>query len=136
MNFALAAALGAALLALAFYVFLRFGRGVGASRARGARPGGAGARSGAASASCPLCSSVLEPGERVKSDITPGSGDRIMRIFGCPRCLPPLGGLRRVCPVCLASLPPEGWVVARYFERPGRRHVHVLGCTGCRPGSG
>ena len=91
---------------------------------------------GGVSSSCPLCSSLLGPGERVKSDIYPGRGDRIMRIFGCPRCLPPFGRVARVCPVCHGALHPDGWVVARYFERPGRRHVHVLGCTICHPAAG
>ncbi|MEI6877191.1 MAG: hypothetical protein WCL50_18920, partial [Spirochaetota bacterium] len=38
---------------------------------------------------CTICSSVLAPGERVKSDIFPGTNPRIMRIFGCIHCLGP-----------------------------------------------
>lgn len=94
--------------------------------------------------SCPLCSSTLEDGERISSRLYPGGGDRIMHIFGCPRCWPSTAargeGLQplRICPVCGRALGREGWVVARYFERAvgaGARpkaHVHVLGCTECR----
>ena len=98
---------------------------------------------------CPICSSVLEPGERVKSKLFPGRGDRIMHIFGCVHCWPasvsspgvssPTTSAPRICPACGATLAPEAWVTARYFERPavpglspGRRHVHVLGCASCR----
>ena len=81
---------------------------------------------------CPLCGSFLAKGERIKSDVFPGAGDRIMRIFGCPHCWPSTTRMKRICPVCGFELPPEGWAVARLFERPGRMHVHVLGCTACR----
>lgn len=93
---------------------------------------------------CPLCSSALEGGERIHSKLYPGKGDRIMHIFGCPRCWPATPSTsathasRRLCPVCGKEIGREGWVVARYFERaigPGsgsRAHVHVLGCTECR----
>jgi hypothetical protein len=82
--------------------------------------------------SCPLCSSVLEPGERVKSELFPGKSDRIMHIFGCAHCWPATPSAPRICPVCGCVLENEGWVVARYFERPERGHVHVLGCNSCR----
>jgi hypothetical protein len=96
----------------------------------GAAPGAAGA-----ARSCPLCGATLAPGERIHSDITPGKGDRIMRIFGCPHCYPSSPGQReRLCPVCGGQIEPKGYAIARYFERPGRKHVHVLGCTGCRIG--
>ena len=85
---------------------------------------------------CPLCSSPLASGERVKSDLSAGNGDRIMRIFGCPACWPSMDGRPpRRCPVCGLEIPREGYAVARYFERPGRKHVHVLGCSKCRPGA-
>jgi hypothetical protein len=96
-----------------------------------------GAKAGAAGAarSCPLCGASLAAGERIHSDITPGKGDRIMRIFGCPHCWPSTPGKRdRLCPVCGGLIDPRGYAIARYFERPGRRHVHVLGCTNCRIG--
>jgi hypothetical protein len=81
---------------------------------------------------CPLCFSALEPSERISSQLFPGKGDRIMRIFGCPHCWPATPSVPRICPVCGKALDAQGWVTARYFERPGRRHVHVLGCTNCR----
>jgi hypothetical protein len=82
--------------------------------------------------SCPLCSSVLAPGERVRSKLFPGKNDRIMHIFGCVHCWPATVSAPRICPVCGQVLDAEGWVIARYFESPGRKHVHVLGCTDCR----
>jgi hypothetical protein len=98
------------------------GGGPSPSTGRGPRPG-----------SCTLCHSMLAPGERIKSDMFPGKGDRIMRIFGCPHCFPAIAGAaERRCPVCDGALGPEDHAIARYFERPGRRHVHVLGCTRCR----
>jgi hypothetical protein len=105
-------------------------RGVGRRRAGG--DGSARIRS------CPLCASVLEPGERVHSKLYPGKGDRIMHIFGCPRCWPATPSAPRICPVCGREIGREGYAVARYFDRPGtpgggaRPHIHVLGCTECR----
>jgi hypothetical protein len=91
--------------------------------------------------SCILCSSVLGPGERIKSDISPaGAADRIMRIFGCAHCWPPGvsspgAAVPRACPVCGGALEGEDFAIARYFERagaPARGHIHVLGCNRCR----
>jgi len=84
--------------------------------------------------SCPLCGEILVPGERVKSRVNPGKGDKLMQIFGCPHCFPPNIECKRICPVCKKEVPREGYVIARLFESPGRRHVHVLGCSGCRRG--
>jgi hypothetical protein len=135
-----AAFIGAALLVLAIFLAGRGGRlpprgserrglvveaGESGSPHERVRPG-----------ACPLCSSILAPGARIKSDIFPGRGDRLMRIFGCPHCLAPENAVPRSCPVCGADLPRDGWAVARYFESPGRRHVHVLGCPACRPARG
>lgn len=90
-------------------------------------------RGGPVPGRCALCGSVLGPGERIKSDLGPGEGERLMRIFGCPRCWPAVEGKEpRACPVCGSGLGPEDFAVARYFERPGRKHVHVLGCARCR----
>ncbi|MGO8695502.1 MAG: hypothetical protein ACLQMF_17715 [Rectinemataceae bacterium] len=131
MGFAIATLVAAALVAGLFAVLrdrliadpLRARRRTRAGSVRAASP-----RAG----SCPLCLSFLGPGERIKSDISPGGGDRIMRIFGCPHCWPPGPTNPRICPVCGGRLAPEAWAVARYFERPGRGHVHVLGCPECR----
>jgi hypothetical protein len=159
----LAAALVAAIVLVAALLLLgkpvagkgagKAGKGLlsrGLEARRRDRDGKAGGRRGAAAASpagqgpplqggarrCPLCGSGLSGGERVKSDLTPGTGDRIMRIFGCPHCWPALPDKApRLCPVCGGEIPADGHAVARYFERPGRRHVHVLGCSRCRPHS-
>jgi len=140
VNLALAAFVGAALLVLAIYLAGRGGRYVpsdaGASGEAGSDHAGCPAKERVRPGACPLCSSTLGPGERIKSDIYPGSGDRLMRIFGCPRCLGPDSAAPRACPVCGSGLGRESWAVARYFERPGRRHVHILGCPACRPALG
>lgn len=150
MEIAIAALVGACLLAAAL-----FGLSRSASTRSGDRAGASASASASANAAglateragqrfCPLCASVLGAGERVKSSLYPGKADRIMHIFGCAHCWPAepsaraSPGARRICPVCGRELEAEGWVVARYFERPGRAgaaakgHIHVLGCTGCR----
>jgi hypothetical protein len=136
MEILVAAALAASLLAACL---LLLGRLASAARARRGRKieGVDAAREG--QRSCPLCASILGPGERVKSQLFPGKADRIMHIFGCVHCWPATPSAPRICPVCDRALDAEGWVVARYFERPaspglgpGRKHIHVLGCTGCR----
>lgn len=81
---------------------------------------------------CPLCGSMLEKREKVKSVVYPGEPDKLMHIFGCPRCYPE--GEKRKCPACKKEIPADGYVIARVFEKPGKTHVHVLGCTGCRMG--
>jgi hypothetical protein len=134
---AASAFLAAAILLIGRAGSLAGGRG----RKGGRRRGGDGS---ARTRSCPLCSSALEPGERVHSKLYPGKGDRIMHILGCPRCWPAsetadaAAAARRICPVCGREIGREGYAVARYFERPGtpgggaRPHIHVLGCTECR----
>jgi hypothetical protein len=130
METAIAIILSACLLAGIFIGLDRL-----ASRRRERRAAPRAPRSG--ERACPLCSSALAAGERVKSSIFPGKADRIMHIFGCVHCWPADLSSRspsapRICPACGRALDAEGYVIARYFERPGRRHVHVLGCTGCR----
>ncbi|MDR3139199.1 MAG: hypothetical protein LBT95_05940 [Treponema sp.] len=81
---------------------------------------------------CPVCSALLEKGERVKSTAFPSftGKDRMMYIRGCIYCLD--GDRTRSCPVCGATLDRGDILVSRMFERPGRSHVHVLGCSRCR----
>ncbi|HET7839014.1 MAG TPA: hypothetical protein VFL04_04600 [Rectinemataceae bacterium] len=134
MATALAILLAAGLLGAAF-LFLSSGRRTARARSAQAPQTGPAA---VGPGGCALCGSALKGGERLKSDMGPGSGDRMMRIFGCPHCWPGLSEADRVyaaryCPVCRSRIPDEGWAIARYFERPGRRHVHILGCTVCRP---
>jgi hypothetical protein len=98
-----------------------------------------GVREGIAGApqTCPVCSTLLEHGERVKSSVFPSANGqyRIMNISGCVYCLE--GGRPRKCPVCGTSLDDEEFLIARMFEKPGRSHVHVIGCSRCKgPPSG
>lgn len=81
---------------------------------------------------CPLCSSPLEYGEKVKSAAFPGipNQGRTMHISGCVYCMD--GSRQRTCPVCGAVLRVDEYLIARMFDHPGRSHVHVLGCTQCR----
>jgi hypothetical protein len=141
MEILVAAILAASLLTAVAILLSRFVASFTAGLAARTRSRslGAGTAEKAGERSCPLCSSVLAPGERVSSRLFPGKGDRIMHIFGCVHCWPATLSVPRICPVCGGALDPEGWVIARYFERPGapgrgpgRRHVHVLGCTNCR----
>lgn len=87
---------------------------------------------------CPLCLTPLERGQRVHSVVYPGTGDKIVEIYGCPNCRPKGGPTKaaRVCPVCKQTLEEKDYVVGRMFERTaGRKHLHVLGCTRCRKGA-
>lgn len=73
----------------------------------------------------------------MRSDIFPGKGDRLMRIYGCLHCLgAEAGRAARFCPVCRAELGSGDHAIARYFESPRRKHVHILGCTICRKKQG
>lgn len=98
---------------------------------------------------CPLCGTVLEKSEKVRSVLYPGKPDSMMEIFGCPYCYSGHFGSvaaaspdrskttrhrrlkPRSCPVCKQELPPKGMVYARFFQSTERRHAHVLGCTQC-----
>jgi len=89
------------------------------------------------SKTCPLCGSLLGPGQRVHSVVyATKTQDKIMEISGCPSCRPP-ATQARLCPVCKKELRPQDVVTARVFERPQaegakKTHVHVLGCPRCR----
>jgi C4-type Zn-finger protein len=79
---------------------------------------------------CPLCSSLIGKGEKVKSVAFPSSNnERIMHISGCDHCL--YGEKRRVCPVCLSSLSRDEILVARMFESDGKIRVKIFGCSKC-----
>ena len=82
---------------------------------------------------CPLCNSSLSKAENVKSKTYPTESiDTIMDVYGCPKCIPPIGTKDRICPVCKKKIPADGFVIGRYFVRPDKKHLHVLGCTLCR----
>ncbi|MFW6215573.1 MAG: hypothetical protein ACOC45_06460 [Alkalispirochaetaceae bacterium] len=101
---------------------------------------------------CPICSTMLGPGERVKTTVFSGDGksaynpdrgsfssrrieDAMVHMYGCPYCYPANRNHPRICPVCRNELPETGYVIARMFMRKDRKHVHVLGCTECRSNS-
>jgi predicted nucleic acid-binding Zn ribbon protein len=93
---------------------------------------------------CPLCGTLLQPGERVHTVVYSGPApgarrqdqerprDSVVHMFGCPYCYPPGERYHRTCPVCGKTIPADGYVVARMFQKNQRKHVHVLGCTECR----
>ena len=139
----LSALAGALALAMILLVLLRVSAdsttGRGHIGANATRTDGTGAvnKTGPRPGACTLCGSVLSAGETMRSDMLPGRGDRLMRIYGCPHCLGSEGErAARRCPVCSAVLGPADHAIARYFERPGRKHVHILGCTICRKRQG
>ena len=83
---------------------------------------------------CPICGSILQKGEQIKSALYPGENDRLCYIYGCPHCYPICkSGLERSCPVCKQRVGQEAHLIARYFERKNaKKRVHILGCTKCR----
>lgn len=83
---------------------------------------------------CPLCGTLLKPGERVHSVIYPGKPDSLMEIYGCPFCEKPDSPNKRKCPVCKKIMSADSVLIARVFDKPGKKHVHVLGCTRCYSG--
>ncbi|MDR3342710.1 MAG: hypothetical protein LBT14_07985 [Treponema sp.] len=87
-------------------------------------------QTGRAPQTCPVCSTALEPGRRVKTAAFPAvKGERLMHIRGCPSCL--VGKQPRICPVCGAMLTLDEILIAKMVERPDHTHVHILGCTRC-----
>lgn len=80
---------------------------------------------------CPLCGTVLEKREKVKSVLYPGKPDGMMEIYGCPYCYGPRAQKERICPVCKKPVPKDGLVYARFFQTSERKHAHVLGCSNC-----
>ena len=91
-------------------------------------------KSSSAMATCPVCASILHPGEQLKSAVYPGKSDRICHIFGCPHCYPFTEyGIDRICPVCKQEISAEGYLIARMFNRKDKKnHVHITGCTECK----
>lgn len=85
---------------------------------------------------CPLCNSMLLPGEDLVSRVYRKMNvpDQLCTINGCPHCYPKLeNGVKRICPVCHKNVPlKEGHLVARLFNKStGKKHVMVTGCTEC-----
>ncbi len=120
--------IGVALLIFAYGIF----RGSDEARRREPKPRERG-KPGSPGV-CPICGTVLGPGEQIKSAVFPGAGERLLHVFGCPHCHPfAERGIERNCPVCKKKVPAEAYLIARLFERPhAKRHVHILGCVNCR----
>lgn len=89
--------------------------------------------------SCPLCNSLLLPGEDLVSRVyrPMNVSDQLCTINGCPHCYPRMEpGVKRECPVCHKNVPlGEGHLVARLFNKTdGKKHVIVTGCSECSKG--
>lgn len=89
---------------------------------------------------CPLCNSVLLPGEDLFTKVYRPMTvhDQLCTIDGCPHCFPiPEPGVKRECPVCHKEVPVKtGHLIARLFNKTqGKKHVIVTGCTECSKGS-
>jgi len=81
-------------------------------------------------APCPLCSSLLKAGERVKSSATPlANGAKLLRISGCPHCL--YGEEKRICPICFAELTKDEILAAKMTLKNGTNNVKIFGCSRC-----
>lgn len=85
---------------------------------------------------CPMCNTVLLPGENLISRVYRPMNvpDQLCTISGCPHCYPvPEAGIKRQCPVCGKNVPlGEGHLTARLFNyADGKKHVVVTGCTEC-----
>ena len=85
---------------------------------------------------CPLCNSVLLPGEDLFTRVYRPMNvqDQLCTINGCPHCYPaPEPGIKRECPVCHKTVPLEsGHLTARLFNKStGKKHVIVTGCSEC-----
>ena len=84
---------------------------------------------------CPICGSRLSPGERVRTAAYPGKDERLVHMYGCPRCYGSRAVLRRRCPVCHRSLSGEDHLVGRLLKEEGLSRVKVWGCSRCvKPG--
>ena len=85
---------------------------------------------------CPMCNTVLLPGENLISRVYRPMNvpDQLCTISGCPHCYPvPEAGIKRQCPVCGKTVPlGEGHLTARLFNyAAGKKHVVVPGSTEC-----
>jgi hypothetical protein len=79
---------------------------------------------------CPVCSSILNDGERVKSAaISLAKGEKLLHISGCPHCL--YGEEKRVCPVCFAKITKDEILTAKMTIQNGKNNVKVFGCSHC-----
>jgi hypothetical protein len=79
---------------------------------------------------CPVCSSILNDGERVKSAaISLAKGEKLLHISGCPHCL--YGEEKRACPVCFAEITRDEFLTAKMTIQDGKNNVKIFGCSHC-----
>ncbi|MDR1218748.1 MAG: hypothetical protein LBK73_03965 [Treponema sp.] len=79
---------------------------------------------------CPVCSSILNDGERVKSmAVSFANGEKLLHISGCPHCL--YGEEKRTCPVCFAEITRDEILTAKMTIKDGKNNVKVFGCSHC-----
>lgn len=79
---------------------------------------------------CPVCSSILNKGERVKSAaVLFANGEKLLHISGCPHCL--YGEEKRTCPVCFAEIARDEILTAKMTIKDGRNNVKIFGCSHC-----
>jgi hypothetical protein len=81
---------------------------------------------------CPVCGSKLSEGQRVRTAAYPGNSERLVHIYGCPRCYGLHADLRRNCPVCRRKLKGDDHLVGRLLREEGQKgRVKVWGCSRC-----
>ncbi len=86
---------------------------------------------------CPVCGTLLVPGENLVSKVFVTNGnvnDQICYIYGCPHCFPKCeNGVKRTCPVCHKNVAQNQYLLARRFNKTksGTPHVIVNGCGNC-----
>ena len=88
-------------------------------------------------ANCPVCGTMMLPGENLVTKVFTTSGqvnDQICYIYGCPHCFPVCDpGIKRSCPVCKKNVEQKQYLLARRFNKTksGTPHVIVNGCGDC-----
>ena len=80
---------------------------------------------------CPVCGSLLDPGEKVTSHEYRGKDSSIVHIFGCPRCLGDGSVLIRSCPVCKKEMGKEDYLAGTMVRGNDKIHLKVKGCSNC-----
>lgn len=88
-------------------------------------------------ANCPVCGTMMLPGENLVTKVFITSGqvnDQICYIYGCSHCFPVCEpGIKRSCPVCKKNVEQKQYLLARRFNKTksGTPHVIVNGCGNC-----
>lgn len=101
------------------------------------KKGGQSAKHSGGFVNCPVCGTLLIPGENLISKVFVTNGqvnDQICYIYGCPHCYPKCEhGVKRTCPVCHKDVAQNQYLLARRFNKTksGTPHVIVNGCGNC-----